>query len=71
MFKMVSRKTDGEDEIFTFENVSNEFPQRIIYRHGTGGQLFAHVAGQINGEAKEVIYPMRHVDCQTGELIRK
>ncbi len=70
-FKMVSRKTDGDDEIFTFENVSNEFPQRIIYRHGAGGQLFAHVAGQINGENKEVIYPMRRVDCQTGELIRK
>ena len=28
-------------------------------------------AGKVNGEAKEVIYPMRHVDCQTGEVIRK
>jgi Domain of unknown function (DUF6265) len=70
-FKLASRKTDGDDEIFTFENVSGEFPQRIIYRHGGGGWLFAHVAGQINGENKEVIYPMRHVDCQTGEAIKK
>jgi Domain of unknown function (DUF6265) len=70
-FKMVSRKTEGDDEIFTFENVSAEFPQRIIYRHGAGGWLFAHVAGQINGEAKEVIYPMRHVECQTGVPIGK
>ena len=71
LFKMASRKTDGDDEIFTFENVSNEFPQRIIYRHASAGQLFAHVGGQINGEPKEVIYPMHHVDCQTGEAIRK
>jgi hypothetical protein len=70
-FKMVSRKTDGEDEIFTFENVSNEFPQRIIYRHAVDGWLYAHVGGQVNGEAKEVIYPMRHVDCQTGTPTHK
>jgi hypothetical protein len=71
LFKMVSRKTDGDDEIFTFENASAEFPQRIIYRHGTGGWLYATVGGQVNGQAKEVIYPMRHVDCQTAEHIRK
>jgi len=70
-FKLASRKTDGEDEIFTFENVSDEFPQRIVYRRGTAGQLFATVAGKINGENKEVIYPMRRVDCQTGEIVRK
>jgi hypothetical protein len=70
-FKMVSRKTEGEDEIFTFENVSNEFPQRIIYRRAGDGWLYAHVGGQVNGEPKEVIYPMRRVDCQTGTPIRK
>jgi hypothetical protein len=70
-FKMVSRKTDGEDEIFTFENVSPEFPQRISYRRAVDGWLYAHVGGQVNGEAKEVIYPMRRVDCQTGTPIRK
>lgn len=70
-FKMVSRTTDGEDEIFTFENVGTEFPQRIIYRHAGNGWLYAHVGGQVNGEVKEVIYPFRHVDCQTGAPIRK
>jgi|SRR5450631_2126337 hypothetical protein len=70
-FKMVSRKTDGEDELFTFENVSAEFPQRIIYRHAVDGWLYAHVGGPVNGEIKDVIYPMRHVDCQTGTPIRK
>ena len=71
LFRMTNKKTDGEDVIFTFENPSGDFPQRIIYRHGSGGWLYAHVGGVVNGEAKEVIYPMRHVDCQTGELIHK
>ena len=71
LFRMASRKTDGEDVIFTFENPTGEFPQRIIYRHGSGGWLYAHVGGMVNGEAKEVIYPFRHVDCQSGELIHK
>ena len=70
-FKMVSKTTDGEDEIFTFENTGNKFPQRIIYRHAANGWLYAHVGGQVNGEAKEVIYPMRHVDCQTAAPIHK
>jgi Domain of unknown function (DUF6265) len=71
LFRMASRKTDGEDVIFTFENPSGEFPQRIIYRHGSGGWLYAHVGGMVNGEAKEVIYPFRHVDCQSGDFILK
>ncbi len=71
LFKLTSTKTEADDEIFTFENVTNEFPQRIIYRRATAGQLFAHVGGQVNGEAKEVIYPYHRVDCQTGETVRK
>jgi hypothetical protein len=70
-FRLSGKKVDGGDEIFTFVNDSGEFPQRIIYRRGTQGWLYAHVEGEINGERKQVIYPMRHVDCQSGELIRK
>jgi hypothetical protein len=70
-FKLASRKTDGEDELFTFENTTDEFPQRIIYRHAANGWLFAHVGGKVNGETKEVIYPMQRVDCQSGELLHK
>src|SRR5258708_1695036 len=33
LFRMTSKKTDGEDVIFTFENPTGDFPQRIIYRH--------------------------------------
>lgn len=71
LFKLTSTKTEAGDEIFTFESVTNEFPQRIIYRRSEGGQLFAHVGGQLNGEAKEVIYPFHRVDCQSGEPARK
>jgi hypothetical protein len=71
LFKLTSRKTDGADEMFTFENTVNEFPQRIIYRRAVDGWLYAHVGGPVNGEMKDVIYPMRHVDCQTGTPIRK
>jgi hypothetical protein len=71
LFRLSGKKIDGNDEIFTFENVTGEFPQRIIYRRGTEGWLYAHVEGAINGETKQVIYPMRRVDCESGELIRK
>jgi len=70
-FKLAGRKLEGDDEIFTFENTTAEFPQRILYRHASKGWLYAHVGGQINGETKEVIYPFQHVDCQSGEFLHK
>jgi hypothetical protein len=55
---------DGRsDEIFTFENPAQSFPQRISYRHTAGGALYAEVAGKINGADRTVIYPMRKVEC--------
>jgi hypothetical protein len=69
-FRLAGKGEDGPDEIFTFENTADEFPQRIIYRHGTDGWLYAHVEGKVNGEERKVIYPMRRVDCRTGELLR-
>jgi hypothetical protein len=68
-FRLKGKWTDGDDVIFVFENTVNEFPQRILYRHGTKGWLYAHVEGTINGQEQKVIYPMRRVDCQSGELI--
>ena len=70
VFRLTARTVDGGDEIFTFENTADEFPQRLIYRRGTEGWLYAHVEGTINGEKRKVIYPMRRVDCRTSELIR-
>jgi hypothetical protein len=70
-FRLSGRTREGESEIFTFENPIDEFPQRIIYRRGSEGWLYAHVEGKLNGEARSVIYPMRRVDCASGELIRQ
>lgn len=70
-FKLVSITTDDKDVIHTFSNPQHDFPQTIIYRRATEGWLYAHVEGKLNGEAKQIIYPMRRVDCESGELIRK
>lgn len=70
-FRFSGKMQDGDREIFTFENPVDEFPQRIIYRRGSEGWLYAHVEGTLGGQARSVIYPMRRVDCRSGELIRR
>jgi len=74
-FRFVDRKldtTDGRsDEVFTFAGTGTEFPQKIVYRRGSEGWLYASVEGKLKGADHKVIYPMRRVDCQSGEFIRK
>lgn len=69
--KTVDTTNDRNDEIFTFENKALEFPRRIIYRRGTGGWLYAQVEGMVNGAEREVIYPMRRIDCGSGAILGK
>jgi len=69
-FKLTSTDVDNKDTIFTFTNAVDEFPQRVVYRRGSEGWLYAAVEGKVNGEDKQVIYPMRRLDCQSGALIR-
>jgi hypothetical protein len=71
LFKLTGKSRDQDDEIFTFANRVNEFPQTIIYRRGAKGWLYAHVEGTIDGAERKVIYPMRRTDCETGEVIEK
>jgi len=68
-FKLASRQVEGPDTIFTFVNPANAFPQAIIYRRATGGWLYVHVEGKLNGEDRRVIYPLRRVDCEGGEFL--
>jgi hypothetical protein len=70
-YKLTKREMDREDEVFTFTNTAEQFPQRILYRHNSGGWLYATVEGEIGGAAKQVIYPMHRIDCETGEGIQK
>jgi hypothetical protein len=70
-FKLTDTQKSGPDEIFTFTNGANAFPQLLTYRRATGGWLYVEVAGKQNGKDNKVIYPFRRVDCETGEFIRK
>jgi len=69
-FKLTATAADEKDQIFTFTNAAHDFPQRVVYRRGAEGWLYASIDGRLNGEERKVIYPMRRVDCQSGEFIR-
>ena len=58
------------DTIFTFVNPRPEFPQRIVYRRASEGWLYATVEGKLGGADRQVTYPLRRVDCESGEFIR-
>ena len=70
-FRLADRQVDGPDTIFTFANDAHDFPQRIVYRRGTEGWLYIHVEGRVQGEERKVIYPLRRIDCESGDLIPK
>jgi hypothetical protein len=71
VFKLKGRTTDGEDQIYTFANRVDEFPQTLIYRLGAKGWLYAHVEGTVSGAEQKVIYPMARINCETGAVIEK
>lgn len=68
-FRLTSEEKDQDDVVFTFTRPGSEFPQRILYRRATRGWLYAHVEGTLRGSERKVIYPMRRIDCETGEQI--
>lgn len=70
-FKLTTVAVEDMDTIFTFTNPIDEYPQRIIYRRGIDGWLYATVEGKTGSKEQKVIYPMRRIDCQTGSFIRK
>ncbi len=70
-FKLSDTVTDDRDTIYTFTNTGDAFPTRLIYRRGTGGWLYETIEGTLNGVERKVIYPLRRVDCESGEFIRQ
>jgi hypothetical protein len=70
-FKLASTATEDKDTIFTFTNTGAGFPARLIYRRGADGWLYETIEGPLNGADKRVIYPLRRVSCESGELIPK
>ena len=65
----VDKTGDRNDTIFTFANPRPEFPQRIVYRRASEGWLYATVEGKVGGADRQVTYPMRRIDCESGEFI--
>jgi hypothetical protein len=59
LFKMI-RSTETE---VVFENLTHDFPQRIIYRKVEGG-LFARIEGVDKGQPRGVDFPMTAVSCK-------
>jgi hypothetical protein len=74
-YRLVERSVDNAagraDELFTFANPALEFPSRIIYRRGAEGWLYATVEGKVGATPRQVIYPMRRIGCESGELIQR
>jgi hypothetical protein len=70
-FKLEGTSTDQKDTIFTFANTADAFPARLVYRRGTDGWLYETIEGKLGGSDKRVIYPLRRIGCESGELILK
>jgi hypothetical protein len=67
----VDKTGDRSDSVFTFVNPKLEFPERISYRRGTAGWLYASVEGKVNGAERKSTYPMRRISCESGEFITR
>jgi hypothetical protein len=70
-FKLSEVTEESGAKIFTFTNVVDEFPQRLIYRRGKEGWLYAQVAGKGGATGGDVVYPMQHIDCATEALLKE
>lgn len=70
-FKLMSITPDDQATLYSFSNAANDFPQEIIYRRATDGWLYATIQGKLKGEDRKVVFPMRRVDCETGDFIRQ
>jgi Domain of unknown function (DUF6265) len=70
-FRLTTATSDDRGTHFVFANAVDEFPQRLVYHRGDEGWLYATIEGKLNGAARTATYPMRRVNCETGEQIRK
>lgn len=70
-FRLAGTTTDNKDTIFTFANTARTYPAKLIYRRGIDGWLYETIDGPLGGKDRTVVYPLRRVDCESGELILK
>ncbi len=50
------------DGLVVFENVSHDFPQRIIYRRNADDSITARIEGMVKGEARGRDFPYRRCE---------
>ena len=70
-FRLSDVKDESSGKAFTFTNLVDEFPQRIIYRRGKEGWLYAQVTGKEGLTGSDIVYPMQHIDCATDALLKE
>ena len=70
-FRLTTATSDDRGTRFAFANAVDEFPQQLVYHRGSEGWLYATIEGKLNGAARTATYPMRRVNCETGEPIPK
>ncbi len=54
----------SSDSEFTFENLANDFPQRIIYRREGPGAIHARIEGTMRGKSRAIDFPMTRISCE-------
>jgi hypothetical protein len=59
-FKLIERS----DRKVVFENPDHDFPQRIMYTLGEGGELMVTIEGMSKGALKQIEFPMRRATCK-------
>jgi hypothetical protein len=47
-----------------FENLDNDFPQRVIYRLAQSGNISARIEGAKDGATRVIDLPMRRTSCE-------
>ncbi len=68
-FKLSGETVDQGDTVYTFANVVDAFPKTVSYRKASGGWMYITVEGKLNSTDRKVIYPIRRIDCGSGEFL--
>ncbi len=51
-----------------FENLTHDFPQRVIYARAADGSLAARIEGKLDGVARGIDFKYRRVACPGGSM---
>ena len=54
------------EDVYVFENLKHDFPQRGIYRRHGDNAASARIEGKSKGTVKAIDFPMKRVRCEAG-----